>query len=320
MYRQRLPQLGPGLFLTDAGIETVLMFEKGVDLPLFASVHLLRSAAGIEHLNAYFRSFTTLAATHNVGVVVESATWRASADWALPLAFTLPDLQRANRHAVRLLHDLRADLQPHHPFVISACIGPRGDGYVIGSAMTAAEAEAYHAFQVEVFAQTEADLITAITMNYVEEAIGIVRAAKAAKMPVVVSFTVETNGALPSGQPLGHAIEQVDAATDMYAAYFMINCAHPSHIARSLQDLPSSGSSWVERVRGIRPNASKLSHAELNECTELDAGNPEELGQECASLKLGGLPNLTVFGGCCGTNEGHMEEIVKACLPLFQQP
>lgn len=168
--------------------------------------------------------------------------------------------------------------------------------------------------QVETFADTAADLMTAITVNYAEEAVGIARVAKQVNMPVVISFTVETDGNLPTGQPLADAIRQVDDATSGYPAYFMINCAHPSHFDHVVRgDEP-----WAAQIRGLRANASKMSHAELNDASELDAGNPTELGQEYAALRTHKLKRLNVMGGCCGTDHRHVEQIAIACLPTFR--
>ena len=149
-------------------------------------------------------------------------------------------------------------------------------------------------------------------MNYAEEASGIARAAREAGMPVALSFTVETDGRLPTGQPLNEAIAQVDSETGAYPAYYMINCAHPTHFDTVL----APESEWINRIGGLRANASRMSHAELDEAEELDAGDPVELGQEYADLKRH-LPNLTVLGGCCGTDHRHIEQIGLACAPIF---
>jgi S-methylmethionine-dependent homocysteine/selenocysteine methylase len=177
--------------------------------------------------------------------------------------------------------------------------------------MTVEEATDYHRPQVEIFRDADADLVTAITINYVEEAIGITRAAQAAEMPVVISFTVETDGKLPTGQSLKDAIAQVDAVTSNAPAYYMINCAHPTHFASIL--VP--GEPWLERIRGLRANASTKSHAELNESETLDDGNPIELGDQYRDLR-NKFPQITVLGGCCGTDDRHIEAICKACLPV----
>ena len=314
-YRSALPQLGRDFFMTDGGIETTLIFLDGQDIPYFAAFHLLRTSEGEQVLRKYFRTYGELARKLNVGLILETATWRANPDWGEKLGYGTEDLAEANSRAVRLLQEIRSEYETDRmPIVISGCIGPRGDGYIPGTAMSAIEAEAYHQIQIETFANTAADLVTAITMNYAEEAVGIVRAAKHANMPIVISFTVETDGNLPTGQPLGDAIKQVDDATSRYPTYFMINCAHPSHFASVLH----GNEPWAARIRGLRANASKMSHAELNEAPELDAGNPIELGQEYAALRKQQLKHLNVMGGCCGTDHRHIEQVALACLPIFR--
>jgi S-methylmethionine-dependent homocysteine/selenocysteine methylase len=301
-YRDALPQLADVPFLTDGGIETTLIFHDGLDLPHFAAYDLLTRDGGAEALRRYFDPYAEIARDSGVGIVLETATWRANPDWAERLGHSPEELAELNRRAVRLLEDVRAEYETETtPIVISGCVGPRGDGYVVGEAMTAEDAEAYHAQQIGTFAETAADLVTAITMTYADEAVGIVRAATAAGLPVVISFTVETDGRLPSGQTLREAIEEVDARTDGAAAYFMINCAHPSHFEGVLEP----GTAWTGRIRGLRANASKLSHAELDEAEELDEGNPDELASDYVALRER-LPELHVLGGCCGTDHRHV--------------
>lgn len=314
-YRNALPQLTGSPFLTDGGIETTLIFHEGLELPHFAAFHLLQSPAGEAALDKYFQTYAGMARQFGVGLLLESATWRASADWGARLGYTSAALAAANRQAIRLLEKVRdAYATGQTPVVISGCVGPRGDGYISDSAMSTQEAEAYHREQIATLAGSAADMVCAMTMNYVEEAIGITQAAQQAHMPVAISFTVETDGRLPTGQILQAAIEQVDEATSAYPCYYMINCAHPGHFEPVLRP----GEAWVERIRGLRANASRMSHAELNEAPELDTGNPDELGREYARLKTR-LRQLNVLGGCCGTDHRHIEQIVTACLPLFPQ-
>ena len=311
-YRHTLPQIGEDLFLTDGGIETTLIFHEGLDLPDFAAFHLLNTPDGEAALRKYFHTYAGLSNRFESGLILESATWRSSPDWGKRLGYSESALAGVNRKAIQLLREIREEHENGgSPMVISGCIGPRGDGYVPGEMMSAGQAEAYHSRQIETFAGTPADLVTAITMNYVEEAIGITNAAKQAVMPVVISFTVETDGNLPTGQTLKSAIEEVDSVTAGYPAYYMINCAHPTHFEHILAE----GGEWLGRIRGIRANASHLSHAELNEAPDLDSGNPVELGKQYARLKRR-LPHLTVLGGCCGTDHRHLEQIAQACLPL----
>jgi homocysteine S-methyltransferase len=307
-YRDALPQLSRSPFLADGGIETTLIFHDGLDLPHFAAYDLLTREGGEDALRRYFEPYVAVARERGVGIVLETPTWRANPDWAELLGHGPEELAELNRRAVGLVEAVRAGQETDEtPIVISGCIGPRGDGYVVGDAMTAEEAEAYHAPQIAAFAETAADLVSAITMTYADEAVGIVRAAQAAGVPVVISFTVETDGRLPSGQPLREAIEEVDARTDGVVAYFMVNCAHPSHF----YDVLEPGSGWTDRICGLRANASRMSHAELDEAEELDEGDPEELANEYAALRER-LPRLTVLGGCCGTDHRHIAAMSAA--------
>jgi S-methylmethionine-dependent homocysteine/selenocysteine methylase len=309
-YRNQLPQLSGDVFLTDGGIETTLIFHEGLDLPDFAAFHLLKDKEGEESLRKYFRKYASLAKDYEVGFILESPTWRASLDWGTKIGYPLDDLVNMNRKAVELLSAIRNEFENDKTkLVISGCVGPRGDGYNPTNLMSAKEAEEYHTLQIGTFSETDADMVTAITMNYVEEAIGITRAAKSVGMPVVISFTVETDGRLPTRQTLKDAIERVDQDTDTTPAYYMINCAHPLHFA----DVLVAGESWVKRIRGLRANASTKSHAELNESVELDEGNPIEFGRQHREL-LGKVKNLNVLGGCCGTDHRHVEEVCKACF------
>jgi S-methylmethionine-dependent homocysteine/selenocysteine methylase len=307
-YRSKLPQLAGKLFLSDGGIETSLIFLDGIELPYFAAFDLLKSDDGRESLRKYYIPYLELAKSRGVGFILESPTWRASQDWGEKLGYSAAKIKDANRKAIDLMAELRSKYESERsPMVISGCIGPRGDGYDPGKIMSREEAERYHALQVRVFSDTEADMVSAITMTNVNEAIGLARAAAAAGMPVAISFTVETDGKLPTGQPLKEAIEQVDSATAGAPAYFMINCAHPTHFESVL----AADEPWTGRIRGVRANASTRSHAELDNAPDLDAGDPVELARQYASLRAL-LPRLNVLGGCCGTDHRHLTEIAKA--------
>jgi S-methylmethionine-dependent homocysteine/selenocysteine methylase len=310
--RVALPQQSsPDVFLTDSGIETVLIFLNGHELPYFAAFVLLDQPAGEASLREYFASHVRIAAAAGAGLVLESPTWRASSDWGDRLGYDAARLAAANRDAITMLTGLRDVAPPGGPpIVVSGCLGPRHDAYNPASLMTAEQAQAYHAPQIRALCDAGADLISALTLGYIDEAVGITRAAVEAAMPVVISFTVETDGRLPSGTSLREAIEAVDATTDAAPAYYMVNCAHPTHFGDALEP----GAAWTKRIRGVRANASTRSHAELDEAGHLDAGDPVALGAEYAALRQR-LPHLTVLGGCCGTDQRHIEEIARACLP-----
>jgi S-methylmethionine-dependent homocysteine/selenocysteine methylase len=309
-YRNGLPQLTDALFLTDGGIETTLIYDDGFELPDFAAFPLLDDAAGHAALQRYFDAYLDVAVRHHLGIVLETPTWRASPDWAARHGYSTARLREVNQSAVALLVAARHRWErPGTPVVISGCIGPRGDGYQPAEVMTVEAARAYHTLQAQAFADSNTDLITAITMTHPGEAIGVTLAARDVDMPVVVSFTVETDGTLPSGERLGDAIAAVDEATGACPAYYMVNCAHPTHFAATLD--PEAA--WTARIGGIRANASTMSHAELDAATALDGGDPADLAERYHELRLR-HPHLRVLGGCCGTNHRHLDAIASACV------
>ncbi|MFT7473959.1 MAG: S-methylmethionine-dependent homocysteine/selenocysteine methylase [Verrucomicrobiales bacterium] len=306
-YRNRLPQLDGGLFLNDAGLETDLIFNHGIDIPEFAAHTLLDDEDGRAALQRYMEGFLSLANETGAGFVLDTQTWRAQTHFSEELGQDASALRKANLAAVEFAATLRDKYASNAgQIVINGLIGPRGDAYAPDEEIAAMEAQAYHGEQLGWLAETDVDMVTALTFTQADEAIGVVRAAVDLGLPVVVSFTVETDGNLPTGQPLAEAIATVDAATDAAAAYFMVNCAHPDHFVGLMVDQP-----WAHRIRGLRCNASRMSHAELDEAEVLDDGNPAELAAGYARLKTT-LPWLNVFGGCCGSDLRHVTAIAAA--------
>jgi S-methylmethionine-dependent homocysteine/selenocysteine methylase len=314
-YRNQLPQSSGEVLLADSGLETTLLFNDGIDLPEFASFPLLDDAAGEGRLREYYVTHAGIAIQHAVGIVLETPTWRASADWGAILGYDADALADVNRRAVELVRSVRDDHETARTkIVVSGSVGPRGDGYVPGEQMTAAEAETFHQPQIDALAAGGADMASFQTASYVAEAIGVARAADNAGLPIAVCFTVETDGKLPSGQTLRSAIEEVELATDASPAYYGINCAHPTHFEHILEP----GAKWVERIGMLRANASSMSHEELDNAEVLDAGDPTELGAQYANLRER-FPHIQVLGGCCGTDHRHVSAIADACLVAGRQ-
>ncbi|WP_132051793.1 homocysteine S-methyltransferase family protein [Pseudocnuella soli] len=309
IHKTALPHVSNELFLTDGGLETTLVFIEGYELPCFAAFDLLKNEQGYRAIKDYYKRYLNIAKSFKTGFILESPTWRANPDWMAKIGFPPNALVDVNEQAVQLLFSLKNEVHNDVPHVlISGCIGPRGDGYIPSQIMTAEEAAQYHAGQIAVLSKTGVDMISAITMNYAAEAIGIVNAASAVGLPAVISFTVETDGTLPEGMGLQEAIAVVDNSTLEPPIYYMINCAHPTHFSKQLMQGKEQG--WTSRIRGVRANASCKSHAELDEATELDRGNPHDLGNEYKKLK-DLFPHLNVFGGCCGTDEEHILAIAR---------
>jgi S-methylmethionine-dependent homocysteine/selenocysteine methylase len=298
-----LPQLGDDLFLTDGGMETWLVHERGFDLPQFAAFPLLDDTQGVEALRGYFAPYVELARANGVGLVLDAPTWRASSHWGELLGYDTQQLAELNRRAVALVDDVREEASGVR-IVVGGCVGPSDDAYAPSEQVSADVAYAYHRPQIETFAHTPADFVNALTLTYSAEAIGIARAANAVGLPVAISFTVETDGLLPGGETLEDAIAAVDGAAQV--DYFMVNCAHPTHFTDAI-----AVGEWRDRVWGVRANASAKSHAELDNAEELDSGDPEELASHYPELRER-LPNLRVAGGCCGTDERHIAAICAA--------
>lgn len=299
-------------FLTDGGLETTMIYHNHINLPHFAAFELVYTSHGREALKKYHQHYIQLARRYNFTYILETPTWRANPDWGFKLGYDAHELNKANRHAALFAREIQNALEQRDcKILISGNVGPRCDGYVTSRRMNYVEAAEYHDDQIRTFALADVDIITAMTLNYSDEAIGIVLASKSLGVPVVISFTVETNGYLPSGEHVKDAITRVDAETENYAQHFMINCAHPEHFKNVLCE----EGSWKNRIRGIRANASTKSHAELDESTTLDAGDKHNLAEGYAYIKEA-LPQLLVIGGCCGTDHTHLAEI---CQHLFEE-
>jgi homocysteine S-methyltransferase len=311
VYRDTLPQRGGAVFLADSGLETDLIFNQGFELPEFAAFVLVDDARGAAALDAYFRRHVDIAVQHRCGVILDTPTWRASRDWGSRTGYSAAELRRVNESAVELVTRVRGDYRDAagSPVVVTGCIGPRADGYRQAERMSEAEAEDYHREQIEVLAATDVDLIHAMTLTYAAEAIGMARAAAAACVPAALYFTTETDGRLPDGTSLASAVAAVDAATGGTPAYYCVNCAHPDHFEAALP-----GGAAGARVRSVRANASRKSHAELDESPDLDAGDPAELAGDYARLRAR-HPGITILGGCCGTDARHVRAIADACVP-----
>jgi S-methylmethionine-dependent homocysteine/selenocysteine methylase len=291
-----------GRWVTDGGLETDLIFNHRVDLPSFAAFPLLDDAVGRVLLERYYSDYVAIADAAGVGVLLETPTWRANSAWGGDLGYDDALLDRINRDAVAFVRSVLADTDARTARV-SGCIGPRGDGYIAAGG-DADEAAEFHLPQVRALAGGGADLVHAMTLSEPAEAIGVVRAARSVGVAVAISFTVETDGRLPDGSAVVDAIQAVDAAAP--ADFYGLNCAHPAHVLEGLDGEP-----WQSRLTFFRPNASTLSHAELDESDDLDPGDLPVLVSQTREL-LAQLPGVRVVGGCCGTDSRHVAALWEA--------
>jgi homocysteine S-methyltransferase len=293
-------------YVTDGGLETDLIFHHGVDLPDFAAFVVLDDADGRGLLRDYYRAYGDIARANGVGLRLESATWRASADWGDRLGYDATALDRINREAVALMREIAAEYTDLPDVRLVGMLGPRGDGYRSGAwdpTTGVEDAQAYHRAQVRSLASAGVDVIAAYTLSDAAEAIGIVRAARAAGVPVEISFTVETDGRLASGLALSETLDLVDA--DSPPDGYLLNCAHPDHFAHAVD------ATTAPRIVGIRPNASRLSHAELDDSETIDEGDRADLASVTAAL-VERMPAVRILGGCCGTDARHVASMWEA--------
>ena len=309
-HRDRLPQLDGGFFLTDGGIETVLIFHEGLDLPQFAAFDLLKDDEGTAALRRYYEPYAALARDRERRLRAREPDLAGEPALGAPSSATREaELDRLNRKAIALMEELRDEYEPTaRRSCISGCVGPQRRRLQPGRDAVGRRRAGLPPRRRSARSPTRAaDMVTAITMTYADEAIGVARAAAEGGMPAAISFTVETDGRLPSGQTLGGRDRAGRRGHGGGPAYYMINCAHPTHF----EDVLGDGGAWTERIRGLRANASTRSHAELDEATELDEGDPADLGARYAALRAG-LPRLNVVGGCCGTDHRHVAAIRDA--------
>lgn len=294
-------------FLSDGGLETYMIFEKGFDLPCFSAAALLDTAEGRAALNDYFERYIAMARETGRGFVIDAPTWRAGTAWSEPLGLSLFETIAINGRAVDFVTDIRARHETADlPILVNGLVGPAGDAYAPETMLGLQDAILTHAPQIHALKRAGVDMISAMTLTHAGEAAGITAAAREIDLPVAIAFTLETDGRLPSGQPLGEAIMEVDEATDGGPLYYMINCAHPDHFRNRLV----ASEPWIARIGGLRANASRMSHAELDEAETLDDGDPVELSHLNAAL-LALLPNIRVIGGCCGTDHRHVGCIAR---------
>ncbi len=295
----------PSPFLSDGGMETDLIFHEGADLPQFASFVLLDSTDGREMLRRYVVSYLDMAHAARRGFVLGTPTWRANGGWGPKLGLDDAGIRDVNRRAVAFARDSR-DAHPWREHIlIEGAMGPAGDGYAPAQLLTPTQSASLHNAQLETFVESGVDIATAFTITHPGEAIGMINRARDLGLPFALSFTVETDGRLPTGQNLDSALDEVETATGGYCRYYGINCAHPEHF---VDQLPSR---WLHRIGVIRPNASRCSHAELDEAIELDDGDPHEFGALYAQMAKR-VPGLRVVGGCCGSDMRHIKALVAA--------
>ncbi len=308
--KRRLPEANDRLFLTEAGIETTMMYKKDWEFRHFCLFELLQNDRFVDDLRTYHTGLIEVAVEHKVGHLLDGVHYRASPDWGALLGMSEQQLADLTAKGIEIYSELSQEYATEDtPIPVGCCIGPRGDAYNADLVMSAEEAEEYHSVQIATAKSAGADFISALTFNHIEEAIGITRAASAAEIPIIMSFSLGREAVLKTGPTIGDAIEAVEVATDRAPLFYMINCNHPIDFAPAI----AAPGRWIDRLKGVRPNASSLDHGILCKLGHLEEGDPIELGQQMGDLARR-FPQLNVFGGCCGTDRPHMEQIAKNVL------
>lgn len=292
-------------YLTEGGQETEIMYRHGHKLPDFAMYPLFARPQAMADVRDMYRRYLETAVRHGFVALMGGLDYRASPDWASKLGFDAQALADVQLRCIDLLREFAKPFEPELPDVlIVGIVGPRGDAYSLNRTITAAEAEDYHSTQLATLKRAGVDLVSAMTFNNTEEAIGVARAAAGLGLPLAISFTLDSTSRLKSGPTVRQAITTVDAATgDARPDFYGINCSHPHEFTPALEP-----GDWMQRVRSFRPNAAMMEKQQLCQIGHLVDGDPQELGAQMGALARR-YPHIDVWGGCCGTWDAHLDAI-----------
>lgn len=297
-------------YLSEGGTETELMYKYGFELPQFALYPLLNNHDATSTMRGMFRSYLDVVARNEMNALMGGLDYRASPDWGKLLGYSPAGLAEANHQSIDFLRELAAEyVSDINEILIQGLIGPRGDAYERNTKITVNEAEDYHSVQLNTLKDANVDLALAITFNNVPESIGVARAAVKLGVPLAISLTLDTHSRLNSGPSLEEAITRIDAETGQSPEFYLINCSHPLEYEPAI-----TPGNWINRIRGVRPNASKMDKISLCKIGHLEDGDPEELGNLCGGLARR-YPHMDIWGGCCGTWDTHIHEIAKNIYP-----
>ncbi len=302
------PPIGTNeVFLTEGGIETEIMYRHGFELPEFSMLPLLDNPKAVAAIRSVLSQHLDVAAEFGLSFMLTGLDYRASPDWGAKLGYSPAGLADATIAAIDLLRDIAKNYENQIPrLLIGGILGPRGDAYSLNREITEASSEDYHAVQLETLKRAKVDFTCAMTFNNIAESVGAARAAATAGMPFSISLTLDGTSKLKSGPSLAEAITEIDAKTGNEAPdFYMINCSHPLEYEPALE-----AGDWTKRLRGVRPNASKMDKLALCKLGHIEDGDPVELGAQLLSLS-DRYPQLDIFGGCCGTGHNHLREIAK---------
>lgn len=295
------------VIIITGGIGTTLIYKYNIQLQDFSSINLLKDYKKKEIIKKIYTEFIELAKKYNIYLIVDTFSWRLNKDWIIKSDNKYSELDFFNKESVKIATDLK---NIYDKIIVNGEIGPRYEGYYIKNKIDIEESKNYHIEQIKVF-KGIVDTITAVLMNHISETLGIVLAAKEVGIPIIVSFTLDINNKLPSGETVEEAITKIDNDTEKYVICYIFNCVNPKYILDFFKE--NKNKKWIERIKGIKPNASVKTHEELDKLNELDTGDIDLLSNNCGEIKKI-CKNVNIFGGCCGTNVEHTEKIYKTVI------
>jgi S-methylmethionine-dependent homocysteine/selenocysteine methylase len=277
-------------FLAGATLESVLVKDYNIDLTHNAAFELLYTHEGRMLMKQYHELYLQLAERYQLTYILETPTWRANRDWIYRLGYDYKDAAAVNQLAVQFIRETQ--LGKNCDVIISGSVGPRHDDFDSTYAMTSDESELYHSEQIRAFALQDVDIITARAFNDSNEAIGVVKACSALGIPVVISFKINHDGNLASGESLGKAISRVDQETRLYPTYYTLYCDNLETVERLIrrERLIHRSGYWNARLHGIQITA-KTSASDLTTVKEH-------------------FPNLKIVGGC-GFDFSTLDELCR---------
>jgi S-methylmethionine-dependent homocysteine/selenocysteine methylase len=279
--------------------------EYGVDPdPIVANASLVYEERAVAAMKEIYGQYITIADHYNFPIMLMTPTRRANRHNVERSSFD----KEIIRDNVNLLKNLRQD-KVSSDIYVGALMGCKGDAYQATEVLSEKEAYEFHSWQAELFAKEQVDFFFAGIMPAVPEIIGMAHAMGNTGIPYIISFMVRSNGRLIDGTTIHDAIQAVESSVRMKPLTYMANCIHPINLDMAL----SKDFNGTELVRthftGIQANASPLSPEELDGSYEIITSDPVELAE--GMIKLREQYKLKIFGGCCGTNQYHMEELAK---------
>jgi S-methylmethionine-dependent homocysteine/selenocysteine methylase len=296
--------------LTGRGIETRIIYEFKRPIGDFEAYKLLRDEAGRDILRRIYGSYAEIAVRYKLPIQLGTPTWRASCKWTT-------NVESVNAAAVELLRVVMRQFAGAR-IILAGVIGPASDGYEAREALSAQDAFAYHRDQTDDLARLDVDLLYAPTFPAFSELFDVARSMAQTGRPYALAPMLHPNGTMLDGTPLADAINRIDAEITPSPSHYMIGCLYPTHAQTALRALRASRPDLVKRVRGLKANASPLAPEALDKLNHLAATDVQVWVRD--ALACAREFDLTILGGCCGTDEHYIDALAKAAHWVRRYP